>query len=86
MDGSADNLDDEAEADEERPLSVLWERCIQQSIIVDLSDNDSLHLSDLQPGSFTICLNQDSPASDASLNINGKLLCVYVGVCICTVQ
>ncbi|KAL2097075.1 hypothetical protein ACEWY4_006282 [Coilia grayii] len=70
MDESPENLEDEAEAEveEERPLSVLWERCIQQSIFVDISDNDSLHLSDLQPGSFTICLNQDSPASETSLN------------------
>ncbi|XP_031416228.1 uncharacterized protein LOC116218485 [Clupea harengus] len=69
MEGTPEDLDDEAEADEERPSSVLWTKCIQQSIFVDISDDDSLHFSDLKPGSFDICLNQDSPASEASVKI-----------------
>ncbi|XP_048103336.1 uncharacterized protein LOC125297186 isoform X2 [Alosa alosa] len=70
MEGAPENLDDEAEADEERPSSILWERCIQQSIFVDISEDDSLHFSDLQPGSFNICLNQDSEVSESSIKIS----------------
>ncbi|XP_028832141.1 uncharacterized protein aknad1 isoform X7 [Denticeps clupeoides] len=61
---------DEGEGDEERAPSVLWERCIQQSILVDISGDDSLHLSDLQPGSFSICLSQNSALSEPSINLS----------------
>lgn len=83
MEGTPEDLDDEAEADEERPSSVLWTKCIQQSIFVDISDDDSLHFSDLKPGSFDICLNQDSPASEASVKIRGKMLfCMCIWDCV----
>ncbi|XP_065133047.1 uncharacterized protein aknad1 [Paramisgurnus dabryanus] len=44
--------------------SVLWERRIEQSIFVDISDDESLNFSDVQ-GAFTVHLSQgsDSPES-----------------------
>lgn len=79
MEEAPENIDEEAEADEERPSSVLWERCIQQSIFVDISDDDSLHFSDLQPGSFTICLNPDSEVSETSVKTSGRI-CPFISL------
>ncbi|CAB1326670.1 unnamed protein product [Coregonus sp. 'balchen'] len=50
--------------------SVLWEKCIQQSIYVDLSEDESLHFSDLE-GSFKVNLSQaESAASGNSIHLN----------------
>ncbi|XP_050982301.1 microtubule organization protein AKNA-like isoform X2 [Labeo rohita] len=56
--GEADDMDGEDDA-HSRPSSVLWERHIEQSIFVDISDDDSLHFSDMQ-GAFTVHLSQGS--------------------------
>lgn len=56
---------------EDKPV-VLWEKCIQQRIFVDLSDDESLHLSDLE-SSLALGLSQGSPAtSEASIHLSGK--------------
>ncbi|XP_051554351.1 uncharacterized protein LOC127441216 [Myxocyprinus asiaticus] len=56
--GDAEDVDGEDDA-HSRPPSVLWEKHIEQSIFVDISDDDSLHFSDLQ-GAFTVHLSQGS--------------------------
>ncbi|XP_016147372.1 AT-hook-containing transcription factor [Sinocyclocheilus grahami] len=56
--GDAEDMDGEDDA-HSRPSSLLWERHIEQSIFVDISDDDSLHFSDMQ-GGFTVHLSQAS--------------------------
>ncbi|KAJ3594519.1 hypothetical protein NHX12_003826 [Muraenolepis orangiensis] len=52
--------------------AVLWEKCIQQSIFVDLSEDESLHFSDLE-SSFLVHLSQaESASSEASLHLSGS--------------
>ncbi|KAK7163594.1 hypothetical protein R3I93_007600 [Phoxinus phoxinus] len=58
--GDPEDMDGEDDA-HSRPSSVLWERHIEQSIFVDISDDDSLHFSDMQ-GAFTVHLSQDTGA------------------------
>ncbi|XP_074544743.1 uncharacterized protein aknad1 [Halichoeres trimaculatus] len=56
---------------EDKP-TVLWKKCIQQSIFVDLSEDESLHLSDLE-GSLALHLSQaESAASEASVHLSGS--------------
>ncbi|XP_069367950.1 microtubule organization protein AKNA isoform X2 [Paralichthys olivaceus] len=59
--------------------TVLWEKCIQQSIFVDLSEDESLHFSDLE-ASLDLHLSQaESPASGASIHLSGSALSVLDG-------
>lgn len=52
--------------------TVLWEKYIQQSIIVDLSEDVSLHLSDLDT-SFAFRVSQaQCAASEPSIQRNGE--------------
>ncbi|XP_060900510.1 uncharacterized protein LOC132979058 isoform X2 [Labrus mixtus] len=68
MEGEPDEADEDVK---DRP-TVLWEKCIQQSIFVDLSEDESLHLSDLE-NSFAIHLSQaESAASEASIHLSGS--------------
>ncbi|XP_071348403.1 protein AKNAD1-like [Trachinotus anak] len=64
---------DPEESDEDRQgPTVLWEKCIQQSIFVDLSEDESLHLSDLE-SSLALHLSQaESAASEASIHLSGS--------------
>lgn len=73
--GEAEDMDGEDEA-QSTPSSVLWERYIEQSIFVDISDDDSLHFSDMQ-GAFTVQLSQGSGAHK-SLQLTGKLQPTYI--------
>ncbi|XP_061834662.1 uncharacterized protein [Nerophis lumbriciformis] len=51
--------------------TLLWEKRIQQSIVVDLSEDESLHLSDLQASSLAFHLTQEKCArSEASVHLN----------------
>lgn len=69
MDGDSEELSDVQ--GEDRSV-VLWEKCIQQSIFVDLSEDESLHLSDLE-SSIALHLSQaESAASEASVHLSGK--------------
>ncbi|KAJ0011677.1 hypothetical protein NQD34_012652, partial [Periophthalmus magnuspinnatus] len=51
---------------------VLWEKRIQQSIIVDLSEDESIHLSGLE-SSLAFHISQVDPApSEASIHLSGS--------------
>lgn len=70
MEGEAEESDEDVQG-EDKP-TVLWEKCIQQSIFVDLSEDESLHLSDLE-SSLALHLSQaESAASDTSIHLSGK--------------
>uniref|UniRef100_A0A3B1KFF8 AKNA domain containing 1 n=1 Tax=Astyanax mexicanus TaxID=7994 RepID=A0A3B1KFF8_ASTMX len=60
-----EEVEDEAGA-EKRP-SVLWEKYFEQSIFVDISDDDSLHMSDLQ-GSFRVHISQHEESENTGLS------------------
>ncbi|XP_056116464.1 microtubule organization protein AKNA-like [Rhinichthys klamathensis goyatoka] len=71
--GDAEDMDGEEEDAHSRHSSVLWERHIEQSIFVDISDDDSLHFSDMQ-GAFTVHLSQDTGAPESpKLTDNAEL-------------
>ncbi|XP_067461756.1 protein AKNAD1-like isoform X1 [Thunnus thynnus] len=70
MEGEPEESDEDIQG-EDKP-TVLWEKCIQQSIFVDLSEDESLHLSDLE-GSLALHLSQaESAASEASIHLSGS--------------
>ncbi|XP_062337972.1 uncharacterized protein LOC134036859 isoform X3 [Osmerus eperlanus] len=51
--------------------SVLWEKVIQHSVFLDLSEDDSVHLSDLE-SSFDVRLSRpDSALSETSVHLSG---------------
>ncbi|XP_034051952.1 microtubule organization protein AKNA-like isoform X3 [Gymnodraco acuticeps] len=52
--------------------TVLWERCIQQSIFVDLSEDESLHLSDLESSLVLHLSEAESAASESSIHLSGS--------------
>lgn len=67
MEGDPEGFDEDLQGP-----TVLWEKCIQQSIFVDLSEDESLHFSDLE-SSLALHLSQEqSAASDASIHLSGK--------------
>lgn len=71
---ATDEVSMEAESDvqgEDKP-TVLWKKCIQQSIFVDLSEDESLHLSDFE-NSLDLHLSQaESAPSEVSIHLSGK--------------
>lgn len=70
MEGEPETSDEDVQ-EENKPI-VLWEKCIQQSIFVDLSEDESLHFSDLD-GSLNLHLSQaESAASESSIRLSGK--------------
>lgn len=75
MEGDPQDQEEDSEAQRRASSpqsSVLWEKCIQQSIFVDLSEDESLHFSDLE-GSFTVHLSQaESAVSGNSIHLSGK--------------
>lgn len=73
--GDAEDMDGEDDA-HSRPSSLLWERHIEQSIFVDISDDDSLHFSDIQ-GAFTVHLSQDTGAPEGPQLTGKKYLDLY---------
>ncbi|KAM6948322.1 uncharacterized protein aknad1 [Aplochiton taeniatus] len=76
MEGDPRDSDDDLEPQERSSTphsAVLWEKCFQQSIFVDLSEDESIHLSDLER-SFAVCLSQaESAPSEASIHFSGNL-------------
>lgn len=69
MDGEAEKSEEDV-LGEDKP-TVLWEKYIQQSIFVDLSEDESLHLSDLE-NSLALHLSQaESAASNTSIHLSG---------------
>lgn len=76
MEGEPDESDEDVHGEEK--TTVLWEKCIQQSIFVDLSEDESLNLSDLE-SSLCLHLSQaESAASEASIHLNGESRCHYL--------
>lgn len=72
MEGEPGESDEDVQGEERS--TVLWEKCFQQSIFVDLSEDESLHLSDLE-NSLALHLSQaESAASEASIHLSGKCL------------
>ncbi|XP_073347788.1 uncharacterized protein [Pagrus major] len=70
MEAESEDSDEDVQG-EDKP-TVLWEKCIQQSIFVDLSEDESLHLSDFE-NSLALHLSQaESAASEASIHLSGK--------------
>ncbi|KAM4552319.1 uncharacterized protein aknad1 isoform 2-T2 [Odontesthes bonariensis] len=70
MEGDSEESEEDVQG-EDKP-TVLWERCIEQSIIVDLSEDESLHLSDLE-SSLALHMSQaESATSEASIHLNGS--------------
>ncbi|KAM4557464.1 uncharacterized protein aknad1 [Fundulus diaphanus] len=70
MEGDSEDLDEDVQ--EEGKPAVLWERCIQHSIVFELSEDESLHLSDLE-SSLALHLSQaESAASEASIHLSGS--------------
>ncbi|CAB1443027.1 unnamed protein product [Pleuronectes platessa] len=71
--------DPEVSGGEVQGSTVLWERCIHQSIFLDLSEDESLHFSDLE-ASLDLHLSQvESPASGASIHLSGSALSALDG-------
>lgn len=70
MEGDPEESDEDAQEDE-RPV-VLWEKSIEQSFFVDLSEDESLHFSDLE-NSLALHLSQaESAASETSIHLSSK--------------
>ncbi|XP_032387981.1 microtubule organization protein AKNA isoform X2 [Etheostoma spectabile] len=70
MEGEPEESEEDVKG-EDKP-TVLWEKSIQQSIFVDLSEDESLHLSDLE-SSLAFHLSQaESAASEASIHLSGS--------------
>ncbi|XP_067330157.1 microtubule organization protein AKNA-like isoform X2 [Channa argus] len=70
MEGNPEDSDEDVLG--EHKATVLWEKCIQQSIFVDLSEDESLHFSDLE-NSLALHLSQtESASSDASIHLSGS--------------
>nr|XP_029479122.1 protein AKNAD1-like [Oncorhynchus nerka] len=76
MEGDPQDQEEDSEAQRRASSpqsSVLWEKCIRQSIFVDLSEDESLHFSDLE-GSFTVHLSQaESAISGNSIHLSENL-------------
>ncbi|KAM8728487.1 uncharacterized protein aknad1 [Acanthopagrus schlegelii] len=68
MEAESEDSDEDVQG-EDKP-TVLWQKCIQQSIFVDLSEDESLHLSDFE-NSLALHLSQaESAASEASIHLS----------------
>ncbi|XP_037131636.1 uncharacterized protein LOC119136905 isoform X2 [Syngnathus acus] len=70
MEGKQEDLDD---VQEERKTTLLWEKCIQQRIMVDLSEDESLHLSDLQASCLALS-QAKSAVSETSIHFSDSIL------------
>lgn len=70
METDAEGSDDDAPGQSKHAL--LWEKCIQQSIFVDLSEDESLNLSDLERSLVLHVSQAESAASVPSIHLSGK--------------
>lgn len=70
MEGESEESDEDVQG-ENKP-TVLWEKCIQQSIFVDLSEDESLHLSDLESSLVLHFSQEESAASETSIHLSGE--------------
>lgn len=67
-----DSEESEEDVQEEGKASVLWERCFEQSIFVDLSEDESIHLSDLDNSLALHVSRAESAPSENSIHLSGK--------------
>lgn len=67
-------MEEEAEDSDEggQKATVIWEKCIEQSIFVDLSEDESLHLSDFDNSLALHLSRAESAASETSIHVNGE--------------
>lgn len=70
MEGEQEDSDKDVQ--EERKTTLLWEKCIRQRIVVDLGEDDSLHLSDLQASLALHPSHTQSSVSEASIHFSGE--------------
>lgn len=70
MEGEQEDSDEDVH--EERKTTLLWEKCIRQRIVVDLGEDDSLHLSDLQASLALQPSHAESSVSEASIHFSGE--------------
>ncbi|XP_051944828.1 uncharacterized protein aknad1 [Hippocampus zosterae] len=68
MEGEQEDSDEDVQ--EERKTTLLWEKCIRQRIVVDLCDDDSLHVSDLQASLALHPSHAESAMSEASIHFS----------------
>lgn len=66
VEGSDDDTQDQSKH------SLLWQKCIQQSIFVDLSEDESLNLSDLERPLVLHVSQAESAASVPSIHLSGE--------------
>lgn len=68
------SMEGEAKESEEggEKATVIWEKSIQQSIFVDLSEDESLHLSDFENSLALHLSRAASAASETSVHLNGE--------------
>ncbi|XP_023820666.1 protein AKNAD1 isoform X3 [Oryzias latipes] len=67
-----DSEESEEDVQEEGEASVLWERCFEQSIFVDLSEDESIHLSDLDNSLALHVSRAESAPSENSIHLSGS--------------
>lgn len=70
METDVEGSDDDAQGQSKH--TVLWEKCIHQSIYVDLSENESLNLSDLERSLLLRGSQDESAASVPSVHLTGR--------------
>nr|XP_046264183.1 uncharacterized protein LOC124069255 isoform X3 [Scatophagus argus] len=68
MEGEPEESDEDVRGGD-KP-TVLWEKCIQQSIFVDLSEDESLHISDLESSLALHLSRVESAASETSIHLS----------------
>ncbi|XP_077370262.1 uncharacterized protein aknad1 [Festucalex cinctus] len=73
MEGGREDSDEDVR--EEGETTLLWEKCIQQRIVVDLSEDESRHLSDLLASSLALQLSRaECAVSEASNHFRDDLV------------
>lgn len=72
METDAKASDDDDDAQDQGKHAVLWEKCIQQSIFVDLSEGESLDLSELSRSLVLRVSQAESAASVPSIHLSGR--------------
>ncbi|XP_056912440.1 serine-rich adhesin for platelets-like isoform X3 [Takifugu flavidus] len=70
METDVEGSDDDAQGQSKH--TVLWEKCIHQSIYVDLSENESLNLSDLERSLLLHVSQDESAASVPSIHLTAE--------------
>ncbi|KAM6918231.1 uncharacterized protein aknad1 [Xenentodon cancila] len=70
MEGDPEESEEDVQGQDKS--TVLWERSFQQSIFVDISDDESLHLSDLESSLALHFSKAESVPSEASIHLSGS--------------